>query len=77
MARKTKASIPPQDQADGSSAREQDQLLKMAVNLVSSYVSRNHVPTSDLTGMIAKFHAALAEAGGGTTSRLGESLPCR
>ena len=43
-----------------------NRFVDMTVGLVSSYVSRNQVPMSELPGLIATFHAALSDAAAGT-----------
>ncbi|MGT2488590.1 MucR family transcriptional regulator [Methylobacterium oryzae CBMB20] len=39
--------------------------LDITTNVVSSYLSRNHVPAAELPGLIASVHAAFAEIGEG------------
>ncbi|MEM1139358.1 MAG: MucR family transcriptional regulator [Pseudomonadota bacterium] len=39
---------------------EKDQTLHLAVEIVSSYVSNNQVPASDIAPMVRDIHAALA-----------------
>jgi predicted transcriptional regulator len=63
MARKPKAEAQTQE-TETTSATSGDHLLDLAVNLVSSYVSRNQVPMADLPAVIGMFHGALAQAAG-------------
>ena len=62
MARKAKTETQTQD--NEAPAKSNDHLVDLAVNLVSSYVSRNQVPMADLPAVIGMFHSALAQAAG-------------
>lgn len=62
MARKAKAEAQAQESETTPSSG--DALIDLAVNLVSSYVSRNQVPMADLPAVIGIFHSALAQAAG-------------
>jgi predicted transcriptional regulator len=62
MARKAKTETQTQDADTAPSSG--DVLVDLAVNLVSSYVSRNQVPMADLPQVIGMFHSALAQAAG-------------
>ena len=42
-----------------------DRFVDLTVNLVCSYVSRNQVPMSELSGLIATFYGALTGAAAG------------
>ena len=61
MARKAKTETQSQEETSPSSG---DALVDLAVNLVSSYVSRNQVPMHELPAVIGIFHSALAQAAG-------------
>src|SRR5215813_6179057 len=61
MARKAKTETQTQEDTTPSSG---DALVDLAVNLVSSYVSRNQVPMAELPAVIGMFHSALAQAAG-------------
>jgi len=41
-----------------------EELLELTASIVAAYVTRNNVPRSDLAGLIASTHSALAELGG-------------
>lgn len=73
MARKAKSEAQAESSAGGAST---DSLVDLTVNLVSSYVSRNQVPMSELPSIIATVHSALAHtAGRGGASADSERKP--
>ena len=63
MARKAKAEAALEDSEDA--APTGNRFVEMTVGLVSSYVSRNQVPMSELASLIATFHTALSDAAAG------------
>jgi len=74
MARKTKTEAQAQESVTAPTSG--DHLIDLAVNLVSSYVSRNQVPMADLPAVIGMFHGALAQAAGRSgASTEGERKP--
>ena len=70
MARKKKISIAAErDEASPSGSA----LIALATDLVSSYFAHNQVPAGDVSGVVRKIHASLAEIGyqGTATVELG------
>jgi len=61
MARKSKADVQSEERAAATTG---DHFVDLTVNLVSSYVSRNQIPMSELPSLIATFHTALLQAAG-------------
>jgi len=64
MPRKDKSETP--DETAESSANN-NRLLQLATEIVSSYVSHNQVPLSDMTTVIRNVHASLADLSGGAS----------
>jgi predicted transcriptional regulator len=65
MARRTKSEVQPD--TDEAVAPPTHHFVNLTASLVSSYVSRNQVPMSELAGLISTFHTALSDAAGGRT----------
>jgi predicted transcriptional regulator len=63
MARKAKSEQQPEKDEPAPAAG--DRFVDLTVNLVCSYVSRNQVPMSELSGLIATFYGALTGAASG------------
>jgi predicted transcriptional regulator len=63
MARKTK--VEQHVEKDEPKPIAGDRFVELTVDLVCSYVSRNQVPMSELSGLIATFHSALTGAASG------------
>lgn len=63
MARKAK--VEQHDEKDETKPLTSDRFVELTVDLVCSYVSRNQIPMSDLSGLIATFHNALTGAASG------------
>jgi predicted transcriptional regulator len=73
MARRAKSESQAETSAVPTST---DSLVDLTVSLVSSYVSRNQVPMSELPSIIATVHSALAQtAGRGGVSGESERKP--
>ncbi len=64
MARKAKSETAAEDAE--AEAPVGSRFVDMTVGLVSSYVSRNQVPMSELATLISTFHNALTDAAAGT-----------
>ena len=51
-----------------------EELLELTASIVAAYVTRNNVQRSDLAGLIASTHSALAELGGAPAAPAPEPL---
>jgi predicted transcriptional regulator len=63
MARRSKSESQPE--TEEAVAAPENHFVNLTASLVSSYVSRNQVPMSELAGLIATFHGALSDAAAG------------